>query len=192
MTDYKPNPDLDLVLERTVSVAPERVWAAWTEPELLKQWFTPAPWKTVDGREVVTGLPALEVLIRGVFDPLRFLDIVQNFVLFSDEAIGLVKRVAKYHQYWAVNAAVESTVTGSARKPSSATRTVARPSPRGWSVKRPSPSVSADVVAAAPDETKTLAPGTGRPASSTTRPVMGAAASARAEARIRNVESTRN
>ena len=48
MTEYKPNPDLDLVLERTVPVAPDRVWAAWTEPELLKQWFTPAPWKTVD------------------------------------------------------------------------------------------------------------------------------------------------
>jgi uncharacterized protein YndB with AHSA1/START domain len=47
MSDFKPNPDLDLVLERTIPVAPERVWAAWTEPELLKQWFTPAPWKTV-------------------------------------------------------------------------------------------------------------------------------------------------
>lgn len=45
---YKPNPDLDLVLERTVPVPPEKVWAAWTEPELMKQWFTPAPWKTVD------------------------------------------------------------------------------------------------------------------------------------------------
>lgn len=69
-----------------------------------------APWKTIDGREVVSGLPALEVLIRGVFDQARFLDIVRNFVVFSDESDGLVKRVAKYHQYWAVNAAVESTV----------------------------------------------------------------------------------
>jgi type I restriction enzyme, R subunit len=69
-----------------------------------------APWKTIDGREVVTNKPALEVLVKGVFDQRRFLDLVQNFVLFSDEANGVVKRVAKYHQYWAVNAAVESTV----------------------------------------------------------------------------------
>jgi uncharacterized protein YndB with AHSA1/START domain len=43
---FKPNAALDLVLERTIAVPPERVWAAWTEPELLMQWFTPAPWKT--------------------------------------------------------------------------------------------------------------------------------------------------
>jgi len=47
MSQFTPNPDLDLVLERTIPVTPERVWAAWTEPELLMQWFTPAPWKTV-------------------------------------------------------------------------------------------------------------------------------------------------
>ena len=47
MSNFTPNPALDLVLERTIAVAPERVWAAWTEPEMLKQWFTPAPWKTV-------------------------------------------------------------------------------------------------------------------------------------------------
>jgi type I restriction enzyme R subunit len=69
-----------------------------------------APWKTIDGREVVSGVPALEVLIKGVFEPTRFLDIIGNFIVFSDESKGLVKRVAKYHQYWAVNAAVESTV----------------------------------------------------------------------------------
>jgi uncharacterized protein YndB with AHSA1/START domain len=47
MSTFIPNPALDLVLERTIPVAPDRVWAAWTEPELLMQWFTPAPWKTV-------------------------------------------------------------------------------------------------------------------------------------------------
>ena len=73
-----------------------------------------APWKTVDGREVVTNRPALEVLIKGVFEQSRFLDLLQNFVVFSDEGNnGLVKRVAKYHQYWAVNAAVESTIIAS-------------------------------------------------------------------------------
>lgn len=82
-----------------------------------------APWKTIEGREVVTDRPALEVLIKGVFEPKRFLDLLKNFVVFSDEtatdkATGqptrvLIKRVAKYHQYWAVNAAVESTVQAS-------------------------------------------------------------------------------
>lgn len=69
-----------------------------------------APWKTIEGREVVTNKPALEVLVKGVFDQRRFLDLLQNFVVFSDEAKGMVKRVAKYHQYWAVNAAVESSI----------------------------------------------------------------------------------
>lgn len=82
-----------------------------------------APWKTIEGREVITDRPALEVLVKGVFDRERFLDIVRNFVVFSDETVTdsktgqksrvLAKRVAKYHQYWAVNAAVESTVVAS-------------------------------------------------------------------------------
>ena len=47
MSHFTPDPALDLVLERTIPVPPERVWDAWTQPELLMQWFTPAPWKTV-------------------------------------------------------------------------------------------------------------------------------------------------
>ena len=43
-----PNPECDLVLERVVPVAPELVLAAWTEPERIVQWFTPAPWRTTD------------------------------------------------------------------------------------------------------------------------------------------------
>jgi uncharacterized protein YndB with AHSA1/START domain len=38
---------LDLVLERYVAVPVEKVWAAWTQPDLLIQWFVPAPWKAV-------------------------------------------------------------------------------------------------------------------------------------------------
>jgi len=38
----------DLIMERTVDAPRELVWDAWTRPELLKQWFTPAPWKTLD------------------------------------------------------------------------------------------------------------------------------------------------
>ena len=39
---------LDLLLERVVDVRPAFVWAAWTVPEHIKAWFTPAPWKTID------------------------------------------------------------------------------------------------------------------------------------------------
>jgi len=72
-----------------------------------------APWKTIDGSDVINDRPQLEVLVKGVFDKRRFLDIVRNFVVFSDEPSGLVKRVVKYHQYWAVNAAIESTIKAS-------------------------------------------------------------------------------
>ncbi len=44
---YKPDPNLDLVLDRTVDVPREMVWAAWTQPEHIVHWFTPAPWKTI-------------------------------------------------------------------------------------------------------------------------------------------------
>jgi uncharacterized protein YndB with AHSA1/START domain len=44
----QPNTKLDLVLERVIDVPKELLWAAWTTPEHIKKWFTPAPWSTVD------------------------------------------------------------------------------------------------------------------------------------------------
>lgn len=46
-TDSPFDPRFDLVLDREIDVPRERVWAAWTEPERVKQWFTPAPWQTI-------------------------------------------------------------------------------------------------------------------------------------------------
>jgi uncharacterized protein YndB with AHSA1/START domain len=47
-TVYQRDPKLDLVLERIIPVPRELVWAAWTVPEHVKKWFTPAPWTTVE------------------------------------------------------------------------------------------------------------------------------------------------
>ena len=45
---HKLDPKLDLVLERVVDVPPNLVWVAWTTPEYLKKWFTPAPWQAIE------------------------------------------------------------------------------------------------------------------------------------------------
>lgn len=69
-------------------------------------------WKTIDGGKEKKGVPMMEVMLKGMFAKDRFLDIVRNFVVFeregdSDEA--LVKKLAGYHQYWAVNKSLVST-----------------------------------------------------------------------------------
>ncbi len=72
------------------------------------------PWRTVDGTTVAgTGQVQLEVLIKGIFERSRFLDFVLNFITFEDNGRDLIKKAAAYHQYWAVNKAVDCTVTAS-------------------------------------------------------------------------------
>jgi len=72
-------------------------------------WDRFMPWRTIDGKEIQTkGVLELEVLIKGMFERHRFLDYILNFVVF--ENLGkLIKKNAAYHQYWAVNKALQST-----------------------------------------------------------------------------------
>ena len=74
-------------------------------------WEHYAPWKTIDGRDLAPGgWPQIEVLVKGMFAPALFLDLVCNFVAMYGDSDGMAKRVAKYHQYWAVTKAVDCTV----------------------------------------------------------------------------------
>jgi type I restriction enzyme R subunit len=70
------------------------------------------PWRTITGEAIAPPeLPQLEVLVRGVFEPKRFLQLLRDFVVFEDEGGGkLAKKMAGYHQFHAVNVAVEETL----------------------------------------------------------------------------------
>lgn len=66
-------------------------------------------WRTVDGHQIAPDRsPQLEVLIRGMFDKSRLLDIIRNFILFSNTGDQITKILAGYHQYHAVKKAIES------------------------------------------------------------------------------------
>ncbi|MEW6545186.1 MAG: type I restriction endonuclease subunit R [Nitrospirota bacterium] len=78
-----------------------------------REWFL--PWRTIEGEELApTSMPQLEVLIKGVLDRWRFLHFARHFVVFEEEAGGvLTKKLAGYHQFHAVLVAVEATVDAS-------------------------------------------------------------------------------
>jgi type I restriction enzyme, R subunit len=68
-------------------------------------WEHFAEWKKVDS-ESEPGRVSLETMLRGVCDPVRFLDLVENFTLFPEVPGGLIKLTAKNHQYLGVNNAL--------------------------------------------------------------------------------------
>ncbi len=80
-----------------------------------KEWFK--PWRTITGREdAAAKLAELQVMLEGVFEKRRFLDLVRHFIVFEDEGGGkLIKKMAGYHQFHAVNVAVEETLRAARR-----------------------------------------------------------------------------
>ena len=70
------------------------------------------PWRTIEGETVApASMPQLEVLLRGVFDKRRFLDLVRHFIVFEDDGgTSVIKKLAGYHQFHAVRTAIEETI----------------------------------------------------------------------------------
>jgi len=70
-------------------------------------WEHFADWKKI-GSESEAGRVSLETMLRGVCEPARFLDLVENFILFQEAPGGLIKLTAKNHQYLGVNNALDA------------------------------------------------------------------------------------
>ena len=73
------------------------------------------PWRTIEGEELAPqSLPQLQVVIQGLLEHRRLLDFLRCFIVFEEEREGvLVKKIAGYHQFHAVNRALAATLVAS-------------------------------------------------------------------------------
>lgn len=71
-------------------------------------------WKTKDGSYENTQYAQFDTFFEGMFQKERLLDIIKNFICFSNEGLKQFKILAGYHQYFAVRKAIESTKKGMA------------------------------------------------------------------------------
>ena len=66
-------------------------------------------WKTVDGSKESTQLADFTTFFKGMFQKERLLDIIKNFICFGNDGVESYKILGAYHQYFAVQKAIEST-----------------------------------------------------------------------------------
>ncbi|MCL4272258.1 MAG: type I restriction endonuclease subunit R [Anaerolineales bacterium] len=78
-----------------------------------KEWFL--PWKTIEGEmQAPASVTQLEVLLKGMFEKRRFLDLIRYFIVFEQErGAPTFKKIAGYHQFHAVNYALAETIRAS-------------------------------------------------------------------------------
>ena len=78
-----------------------------------KEWFL--PWRTIEGEDEAPSTEVeLEVLIKGIFEKHRFLSYLKHFIVFEETESGTIaKKIAGYHQFHAVQTAVETTLKAS-------------------------------------------------------------------------------
>jgi type I restriction enzyme R subunit len=75
-----------------------------------REWFK--PWRTIAGEALADAhVPELQVVIEGLCAPKRFLDLVRDFIVYEDDGSGrVIKKMAGYHQFHAVQVAVRETL----------------------------------------------------------------------------------
>jgi type I restriction enzyme R subunit len=77
---------------------------------LTSDWSRFGPWRVLDGAPPGGATTELEVLVRSVFAPAQFLDLIRHFIVFEDAGAGdIAKKMAGYHQVEAVNVALAET-----------------------------------------------------------------------------------
>ena len=67
-------------------------------------------WKSKDGEKPEENINQIDVLLNGVFRKDRLIDIISNFILFQNKEEGRIKILAGYHQYFAVEKSIKSTL----------------------------------------------------------------------------------
>lgn len=83
----------------------DALYGSLTSP---KQFFV--PWKSIDGKMVADeNMPQMEVMIKGMLNKQVLLDLIRHYILFHKNKEEIIKIVPRYHQYFAVNKAVETT-----------------------------------------------------------------------------------
>ena len=83
----------------------DALYGSLTSP---KQFFL--PWKSIDGKTIIDqNTPQMEVMVKGLLNKNVILDVVRHFTLFQQNKEKITKIVPRYHQYFAVNKAVETT-----------------------------------------------------------------------------------
>ena len=83
---------------------------------ISSSWERYGTWKGIESEtDFPKGAVELEIMAKGLFNKTRFLDIVQNFIVFEadgdGEAVTYTKKMALYHQYYGVNKTIQSTIS---------------------------------------------------------------------------------
>ena len=78
---------------------------------ISSEWGRFMPWKSTDGVQVVEpGRPDQETLLRGMLNKKTLLDLLRHFILFEETREKTIKKIAQYHQYYAVNKAINTSI----------------------------------------------------------------------------------